>query len=157
MWQPTLPTEWTKTFLKGLDRTLHTEAGKMDQAFAALNLILRKWLRIWRRKAIHMKEVATEVFVIVNEKENPQTAIFQKLKKMVRALEMVLQRTVWFRWASRFWRKCHVKGGSFLELFIFNIWPIYWCPPGKSRPLHPTNPLLRGHHWTVQWIPGWFD
>lgn len=136
-WSSTLATDWAKTFSKGLDKTIHTEAEKMDQAFAGLDLILRKWLRIWRQTAIHMKEVPTKLFVIVSkEKETPK----QQFSKHSWKRREIL------RWSSKgqdgtpscqadFGEKSHVKGGTFLELFIFDIWSIDWCPPREVKTL----------------------
>lgn len=80
---PSVPViEWAKTFRKGLGMTLHPVVGKRNQAFAGLDLILRKWLRIWRWKAIWMKAVPTQVFVIVNkEKEIPQRQFSKNSRK----------------------------------------------------------------------------
>lgn len=82
-----------------------------------------------------MKEVPTELFVIVNEeKEIPKLQFSKSPRKWWELL----------RWCSKgqhgsgeqadFEEKCHVKRGSFLELFIFGIWSIYQCPQGDQDP-----------------------
>lgn len=61
-----------------MDKTPHAENEKMDQAFAGLDLILRKWLSIWRQTAIHMKEVPAELSVLVTRRKKPLNSNFPK-------------------------------------------------------------------------------
>lgn len=75
-----------------------------------------------KRKAIHMKEVPAELFVIVNkEKETPKPQFSKSSRKQYELPRCCFKGQEGPGDQADFKGNSHVKGGSFLELFIFDI------------------------------------